>query len=92
MDGFLDCFIYVELFFTDSFCFFLFFCIILFFFSQTGHWNPTVKQLTNSVIKMYSKADVKLYDSILAEHMSSQREKERKRVKNDARWEKLPKN
>ena len=54
-----------------------------------GHWNPTVKQLTNSVIKMYSKGDVKLYDSILANHMKLMREKDRIRLKNDARWEKL---
>tara|TARA_B110000208_G_C11591057_1_gene366329 strand:- start:86 stop:340 length:255 start_codon:yes stop_codon:yes gene_type:complete len=55
----------------------------------SGHWNPTVKQLTNSVIKMYSTGDVKLYDAIMAEHVSSQREKEKTRVKNDARWEQL---
>ena len=56
---------------------------------SSGHWNPTVKQLTNSVIKMYSKGDVKLYDSILANHLKLTREKERIRLKNDARWEKL---
>ena len=56
---------------------------------ESGHWNPTVKQLTNSVIKMYSKGDVKLYDSILANHMKLTREKDRIRLKNDARWKKL---
>jgi hypothetical protein len=38
---------------------------------------------------MYSTGDVKLYDAIMAEHVSSQREKEKTRVKNDARWEQL---
>ena len=52
----------------------------------TGHWNPTVKQLTNSVIKMYSKGDAKLYDSILANHLLLQREKQKQRVKKDTKW------
>ena len=45
-----------------------------------------MKQLTNSVIKMYSKGDAKLYDSILANHLLLQREKQKQRVKKDTKW------
>jgi serine/threonine-protein phosphatase 2A regulatory subunit B' len=58
----------------------------------SGHWNPTVKQLTNSVIKMYSKGDAKLYDSILVNHLTLKREKDKMRIKNDSRWEDITNN
>jgi serine/threonine-protein phosphatase 2A regulatory subunit B' len=51
-----------------------------------GHWNPTVKQLTDSVIKMYQKGDAKLYDTILAEYNMAEKERERKRKKSEKAW------
>ncbi len=59
---------------------------VFFLFGYSGHWNATVKQLTNSVIKMYQKGDVKLYDSILAQHNQAVKEKDMMRVKADKAW------
>ena len=60
--------------------------------SFTGHWNPTVKQLTDSVIKMYQKGDAKLFDSILAEYNIAKKQRELKRVKSERAWAALSAN
>ena len=51
-----------------------------------GHWNQTVENLAQSVLKMYMEVDINLYDKCNKDYLEKQRNAPQERENADNKW------